>query len=281
MKVDILSDLHLDFYFKQNGVTTSEVAELFTPIFTQNNSRSLGDVLVIAGDIGHYNEQNIEILKILQDKYYKYIVCVLGNHDYFISNRIQEDNYEDNSFNRVKQMRDLINTQKNMFCLDGDVVEIDGVKFGGCDGWYDGSYLKYHYPFGRFSQKSNNQLWSNCMNMDFRFIRGISNFDDIFKVELPKIQSVYQECDVMITHINPSYLQEHLSKQYSKQQSNMFFCFNGHEYINNGSMKYWIFGHTHDSLSYKYKGVECICNSMGFHDNDIPIIKSIEIQKEI
>ncbi|WP_342565406.1 hypothetical protein NST84_09850 [Paenibacillus sp. FSL R7-0345] len=26
-----------------------------------------------------------------------------------------------------------------MYCLDGDIVEIEGVRIGGTDGWYDGS----------------------------------------------------------------------------------------------------------------------------------------------
>ena len=56
MKIDILSDLHLDFYFKPHLTTQENVVSFFEPIFTQNNTRKIGDILIIAGDIGHYNE---------------------------------------------------------------------------------------------------------------------------------------------------------------------------------------------------------------------------------
>ncbi len=98
MKIDILSDLHLDFYFKPHLTTQENVVSFFEPILTQNNTRKIGDVLVIAGDIGHYNSQNIEVLKIIQKKFYKYIICVLGNHDYYLVNSDARYSFENNSF---------------------------------------------------------------------------------------------------------------------------------------------------------------------------------------
>ena len=44
MKIDILSDLHLDFYFKPHLTTQENVVSFFEPIFTQNNTRKIGDV---------------------------------------------------------------------------------------------------------------------------------------------------------------------------------------------------------------------------------------------
>ena len=58
MTIDILSDLHLDFYFKRHLTTGENVISLFRPILTDNGKREFGNILIIAGDIGHYNEQN-------------------------------------------------------------------------------------------------------------------------------------------------------------------------------------------------------------------------------
>jgi len=127
---------------------------------------------------------------------------------------------------------------------------------------YD-DYLNYRYPNGNFPLKSNNEMWKNCM-FDFEMIKGIENFNDLYHIELPKIEAVYKECDVMITHINPSFQDEHLSKEFFQQQTNTFFCFNGHEYMRSGTMKYWIFGHTHDSIEYEFEGVKCMCNAFDF-----------------
>ncbi|MDQ1341268.1 MAG: hypothetical protein QG567_2426, partial [Campylobacterota bacterium] len=62
MKIDILSDLHFDFYFPQDQKPDiGAVKSIFDPIFFMNKTRETGDTLVIAGDIGHSNAQNIEI----------------------------------------------------------------------------------------------------------------------------------------------------------------------------------------------------------------------------
>jgi DNA repair exonuclease SbcCD nuclease subunit len=39
---------------------------------------------------------------------------------------------------------------------------------------------------------------------------------------------------------------EHINKASHDEKSNTFFTFNGHKLIEDGSMKYWVYGHTHD-----------------------------------
>lgn len=133
MTIDILSDLHLDFYFKPHLTTGENVASFFRPILTDNDTKKIGDVLIIAGDIGHYNEQNIEVLKIFLKEFYKHIICVLGNHDYYLVDGEAKYTFENDSFKRVEDMRKLINQEKSMYCLDGEVIEIEGIRFGGAD----------------------------------------------------------------------------------------------------------------------------------------------------
>lgn len=258
MKIDILSDVHFDYYFHHQKWKKDEVIEFYKKIIDLEN---IGDVLVIAGDVGHYNDQNIRILKILK-QFYKNIICVLGNHDYYLVGKENKSLFKD-SFERVENMRELINAQDGIYCLNGDIVEIDGVKFGGCDGWYNDGYFARQYPTGFFPKKSTNQQWKNCMN-DANFIVGIENFDDIFEIERPKIEAVYKKCDVMITHINPSAKNEHISVRYQNSSSNVFFCFEGEKYLKNGSMKYWLFGHTHEEVNYIEYNVQCICQPLGY-----------------
>jgi len=283
MFIDILSDLHLDFYFSADTTTEIDaVKSIFDPIFFDNRKRDTGDVLVIAGDIGHYNHQNIEVLKIFKQEYYKYIVCVLGNHDYYLINDTQKKKYKSNSFNRVKEMRELINSEENMYCLDGTLVEIEGVVFGGFDSWYSGSYMINKYPqrpldYSRFSIDS---IWKS-FNNDSRYIYGVEYFDDIYNIELPKIENIYKKCDVFISHVNPSCKDEHISKSFRNQDSNTFFTFNGEKYMILGSMKYWIFGHSHYEIKYDQHGVRCVCNPFGYpfessYGDDV-WIRSIEV----
>ena len=257
LKIDILNDTQFDNYF-YGKYTNYDVINFYSQIIDFNNC---GDVLVITGDIGHNNIQNIKILKLLK-QYYKNIICVLGNHDYYLLGKENKLQFK-NSFERVENMRELINSQDGMYCLNGDIIEIDGIKFGGCDGWYNDGYFGRQYPTESFSRKSTNVMWRNIMN-DANFIYGVENFDDIFQIERPKIEKVFKECDVMITHINPSAKNEHINIRFQNNPSNVFFCFEGEKYLKNGNMKYWIFGHTHEELEYIEHNVHCICNPLGY-----------------
>ena len=257
MKIDILSDLHFDNYF-YNKYSKDDVINFYSQIIDFNNC---GDVLVIAGDLGHNNHQNIKILKILKE-FYKNIVCVLGNHDYYLNGKENKSLFK-GSFERVSNMRELINKEDNIYCLNGDIIEIDSVKFGGCDGWYNDGYLQVNYPDEFFPKYSTNIMWQNS-TPDYKNILEIENFDDFYEIEKPKIERVYKECDVMITHINPSAKKEYLNPKYQNNQSSTFFCFDGEDYLKNGSMKYWIFGHNHDVIEYKEHNVKCICNPLGY-----------------
>ncbi len=262
MKIDILSDLHIDFYFSPKlKIKDEQIKKLYDSIIKKDN-REIGDVLIVPGDIGHYNHQNIKVLKYFKEHYYKYIICILGNHDYYLVGKDSKLQFKD-SFERAQQMRLKINREDNLYCLDGNIIEIEGIKFGGCDSWYNDGYLKRKYPNEDFPVKSTNQMWHNCIN-DSKFIFGIENFNDIFEIEKPKIEAVYKNCDVMITHINPSCKDENISEKYQNNQTNTFFTFEGEEYLKNGSMKYWIFGHTHKELEYEEHNVKCICSPFGY-----------------
>jgi hypothetical protein len=68
----------------------------------------------------------------------------------------------------------------------------------------------------------------------------------------------------MITHINPSAKDEHISVRYQNSSSNVFFCFEGEKYLKNGNMKYWVFGHTHEEMNFTEHNVRCVCNPLGY-----------------
>ena len=69
----------------------------------------------------------------------------------------------------------------------------------------------------------------------------------------------------MITHVNPSCSEEHINEKYHNNPTNTFFTFYGSKYYNNGTMKYWIFGHNHNVIEYEEFNVKCICNPLGYH----------------
>ena len=177
-------------------------------------------------------------------------------------------------------MRELINNEKDMYCLNGNVIEINNIKFGGCDSSYDYGYMKHYFPHN--SKEHTNKIWKHSLN-DYEMMAGINNFEQIFDIEKQKIENVYQNCDVMITHVNPSYLEEHIDSKYHDSEINTFFTFDGHKYLKDGSMKYWVFGHTHDIIEYNFHDVNCVCNPCGYpSENDYGNwleIRTIEVNK--
>ena len=76
MRLDIMSDIHLDFYAK-NKMKIKKFIELLVKTKENNNF----DVLIIAGDIGHYNEDNIFFLELIS-KYYKKVFVTWGKNSF-------------------------------------------------------------------------------------------------------------------------------------------------------------------------------------------------------
>ncbi|QIR80007.1 metallophosphoesterase (plasmid) [Sulfurospirillum diekertiae] len=85
--IDILSDTHFDNWFgyphQGNKNKLSPPKDAIVGFWRKLKPQ--GDYLILAGDIGHSIEQNINILKILKELYYKEIILTMGNHDYYVA----------------------------------------------------------------------------------------------------------------------------------------------------------------------------------------------------
>jgi metallophosphoesterase superfamily enzyme len=251
MTIDIISDLHFDLHLKNDN--DEEAIKFLDAVF----SDVAGDVLIIAGDIGHDNQQNKKLIELIKNRNYKHIICVLGNHDYYLMPGYKE--YK-NSFERAAEMKEMLNSIDGVYCLDGDVIEIEGVKFGGAMGWYDGTYYN---RFQTIYSKDVVSHWKQVMN-DSKYIKGIDDFYDMLIQERPKIEAVYKECDVMITHINPSIEYENIAYAKRNESITAFYCFDGDAYLENTTDKYWVFGHIHQCYDYEKYGVKVLSNPLGY-----------------
>ncbi|BDY13995.1 metallophosphoesterase [Hydrogenimonas cancrithermarum] len=260
MKIDILSDLHIDFWFSPSRPPKMDETErLFLPLATRDGGDP-GDILVVAGDLGHYNKQSVQLLENLRKLFgYRAILCVLGNHDYYLLGQ-DRTIYQNDSFTRVAEMRRLLGEMEDIHCLDGNVVEIDGVKFGGCDGWYDGEYAMRHFGMERSRVLG---LWKHSMN-DARYIHGMDDWMEFAEAQKERIEKIAGEVDVMVTHVNPSIDRSVVPKRWRDDEITAFFTFDGEGIMERGSMRYWIFGHTHDVMAYEKHGVKCLCNPLGY-----------------
>lgn len=290
MKFAILGDTHFDFYFNPGSAVSARAFDAKFKILLEN---APADVLLIPGDIGHYNAQNIQCLRHLK-RYYSRIIVTFGNHDYYLISKSMVSKYQwgtnrlGGSRERVEDIKQLIEQEEGIDYVDGNVIEIDGVRIGGASGWYDGSLL---LNTGRDYDDINWEwrLQMNDANMIYPNANNGTKFDMLFQEQKHRLENVYQHCDIMMTHVSPlsewnqfaqmyNYQKplEAFNKNYSSthealQDYRAFYCFNGKHFLENGSMTHWVFGHTHRSFERQYmredkSEVQILCNSIGYPD---------------
>ncbi len=293
MTFAILGDTHFDFWL---GLNFNE--RHFRQQFGSILEAAPADVLLIPGDIGHYNAQNIQCQKYMR-RHYDRVVVTFGNHDYYLVTHSVRDKYRYGSAGdvnrpskaRVEEMKRMIEDADGIDYVDGNVVDIGGIKIGGATGWYDGSLLKTHT---NWSHDAINLEWRLQMNdANLIYPRGNNEgvkFDALFHAQKHRLDAVYKECDIMMTHVSPLSEWEQFTKMYNFQPAlaalnpryarnhdalqnyRVFYCFDGTRYLEEGNMKHWVFGHIHRNFSRTYergdgKSVDIRCNSIGYPNN--------------
>lgn len=245
MKIQVLSDLHLEFY--RNN-------ELFVP-------RYLGeDVLVLAGDI-QVGLDNPLIQGWFSDLLEERdVVYVFGNHEYYNQdyhklNSVEREKFEQN----VKELADQKGYKHNLYILVGDKIEIDNTVFIGSTLWTD------------FDNNNEEIMQKAPMVMnDFRIIR---NFNPRFCAlvhdnERKFIENTLDETPesknkVVVTHHLPSF--ESVSPRFRTGNAtslNAFFYTELSHIVEKSDL--WICGHTHDSHWYYINDSLVVCNPFGY-----------------
>ena len=252
MKIYYCSDLHLDFYI--SNFSENKSRKLYDKLFKDIS----GDVIIIAGDISHYNVLTYNFLKLFKE-HFDLVLFVGGNHEKYNTSKKQKLKYRSHNA-KMNELEEMVSNDKNIEYLNGRTIIYNGIKFGGADGWYDGVYSKYIDP-----SKNIIDIWKTSMN-DSKLIPGISDFYDIFKDEITKIKNVLsEEPDIMISHIAPICSSRIFSERFKNDITSAFYCFDG-EYLLNEihKPKFWIYGHIHDALELDIGGMKLLRNPLGY-----------------
>lgn len=253
---DLISDIHLDFWYEpihSNETQIRKIRKLFQSLIPASPSK----VLVIAGDMGHYNKQNFLMLEHLKE-FYEYILIVQGNHDlYRVSRGLRRKFFL--SHKRWDDMKERASVLEGVHFLEGNTIEIDGVTYGGTGMWYDYSFGLQQ---GGYTHDELEELWKDKMN-DINYINGLPDFIE----EKKKLANLIdQNPDVIITHVGPDWI--HAKNEYVKGIMKSFYFFDGQEFLDRCEGKIWCFGHTHEHYSYMYKGCRLENNAMGYPGRD-------------
>lgn len=255
---DLISDIHLDFYIDiRNPELTmkNKITALVESILPEQPQKTL----IIAGDLGHYNHQNTFLLEELK-KIYENIVLVDGNHDYYLVSSKAKYRYKNNSMNRISEMRENASKIENVYYLDGDIIEIDGTKYGGVGMWYD---FSYGIQILGKSQEGLFYHWKEVMT-DYKLIKGLdfcSNFREADKAK-EKLEKIIKDSDIIITHVGPEW--SRIPHKFAYDASTAFYYFDGKPYFDRAKDKVWVYGHTHDRNDYEIYDCRFVNASLGY-----------------
>lgn len=265
---DLISDIHLDFWveYSSNHIKQNQRLDKFVHIILPEEPSEL---LVIAGDLGHYNKQNFIFLEKLKE-HYKYILLVAGNHDYYLVTKSIKNKYKRNSIHRFQEMKIMAEQIPGVLFLDGNTIEIGGITFGGAGMWYDFQYGIHQL---NIDVKKIYDSWKSISN-DSVLIEGLPRLVEAMYVqELTKLKKILDISDVVVTHISPDWSNVPLDK--INDISNSFYYFNGRELLYNLNRKIWCFGHIHRRVDYIFEGCRLINASLGYPDENNKIPKKI------
>ena len=239
MQIDYISDLHLEFYIEPEGNQEQFTAK--THAFLQKLlPEKRGDVLVIAGDLSHFNQQSYDILYFFNALYPK-IFVVLGNHDYYLVSKKQNRKYHDNSMKRVQELLEMLAPLERVTVLKNfEVVDYNGKTFAGATNWYP---LKTEEEKRLFQMRSNDSVYIKVFNIK------LTHEQEMYAYE--KLSHV----DCLITHVPPIILQSH-------ERFGNTAC-----YLNKlgaAKAKLYIFGHCHEQAIYEKGDTMYAINALGY-----------------
>lgn len=231
MKIHILSDLHLEF----------------APF---NIPDTGADLLILAGDTAP-GKKGIKWLQSLELNIP--VIYVLGNHEYY-------------RFAHPKLIHDLKTMAEgsNIYVLENDVFELDGIKFLGCTLWTD---------FNLYGQQPSAEISAQFGMNDFRLIRKSPRYGKFtprdariaFSISISWLEDQLIENNlptVVITHHAPS--EKSIPDQYHNSELNPAFASNLENFIMKYKPAMWVHGHIHGLRDYKINGTRVICNARGY-----------------
>lgn len=270
MKIQIVSDLHLEF----------------EDIFIKNENAA--DVLVLSGDIlvadDLYNQPANLSWNDVQDSgfgrakrairyrdflsrvsfQFPHVIYVMGNHEHYHGKF-------DKSAEIIKQTLSYLNIN-NVYLLDNDTKDINGVRFVGGTMWTDCNkgdpMTQYHLE--------------QCMN-DFRIIRiaagGFRKFlpartiTEHVKTKQYLETVIYGTPDdmpvVVCTHHAPSAMSIHDMYKHDHLMNGGYYSDLSEFILDRPKIKLWTHGHMHQCFDYTVGDTRVVCNPRGYNDENL------------
>jgi len=238
MKIQVLSDLHIEFDDFE---------------FQKSDS----DVVVLAGDIHIKNKGVSWAIENIKDKP---VLYVLGNHEFYGS-----------AYPKLVHYLKDIAKGTNIHILEKDTVTIDGVNFFGCTLWTDFDLFGDARITGYECQQVMTDFKKIRLSPKYSKLRSI-DAASIHRQSLHWLQSELEshkdEKNLVITHHGPS--PASLPNGKEQETSSAAYVSQLEHFMTEFNPNYWIHGHMHNSSDYKVGNCRVICNPRGYPNEKNP-----------
>jgi Icc-related predicted phosphoesterase len=224
MKFQLVSDLHLDFFRKEQinflPMQIFEYAEAEQP-----------DALIIAGDLAEIRDPVWSSAMSFFADHYSTILYVLGNHEHYFSDRTQVQ-------------RALDQLPSHVHVLENRTMELGGLRICGSSLWFPKRNCKAKHMLNDFNVIPSFEDWVYDYHQDA--LNCIAN----------------SNADLVITHHAPH--TGSISLQYIGHELNPFFVVDCTDLIKTLKPFVWVHGHCHSASDYVVDQTRILSNPFGY-----------------
>lgn len=235
MRVQVLSDLHLNFGHKKLPAISKDA-----------------EVLVYAGDTTPRIPDAVKYFQHIRQSVSVPIIFVMGNHDYWYKL----------IGNAVSEYRNALSVIPDLNFLEQDIVEIDGYRFVGTTMWTDFDNGRCSHAARRgmldcpsiYKRTSEGKTNINNKDIVIEHVRAKTFLQNALALEIPKT--------IVVTHHGPSL--SLIDESYAKSAMNGAFYADMADLILKHKPLAWLYGHTHVGRIDQIGDTKTVCNPFGY-----------------
>ncbi len=236
MKIQYASDLHLEFSDNSRYLR-------------KNPLKPVGDILVLAGDIGYLNDDNYSkhpFWDYVSDSFQQVIVAV-GNHELY------------KYYDLAKMPQGLVcSIRNNVKCYYNAVIQIEDIDLIVSTLW-----AKIPLEEAYITERGVSDFYRILYNNEaLTFDNFNREHDRCFQFIQNAITKSAAKYIVVVTHHVPSF--QLASPDFAGSKINGAFTVELEEYIAASSIKYWIYGHSHRNIDKIIGRTQCVSNQLGY-----------------
>jgi len=261
-KIGYISDLHLDFYLSKNS--EKNIKKFIDTLMKPEKM----DILLIAGDEGHYESQTKEFIKQMKE-YANHILLVGGNHSMYLINNSQKNKHKYKSSNRIKDIQEWCLLEDNVYYMDGNVITIDDIKIGGYMNWYNLDTNGKINQWNEYMNDSNLIIENHepiVISYGYGGVLKESRWDTqhFRKLQEQNLDKIIQEkCDILLTHIVPCIIPDEINS-YKSSEHDMFYMTDDFDKVKQTGAEIVIYGHDHTVKKWSKDNIQFMTNALGY-----------------